>query len=109
MNQTSRIYIQNEDTKEFKEYQKLYDTENRIWVDNQDIPQAMKDAVVAIEDKRFFDHNGVDWGRTLSAVANLATGSTHTAVQQSPNSSLRTLQMTTRFQLQESFVKSQRH
>lgn len=75
MNQTSRIYIQNEDTKEFKEYQKLYDTENRIWVDNQDIPQAMKDAVVAIEDKRFFDHNGVDWGRTLSAVANLATGS----------------------------------
>lgn len=75
MNQTSRIYIQNEDTKEFKEYQKLYDTENRIWVDNQDIPKAMKDAVVAIEDKRFFDHNGVDWGRTLSAVANLATGS----------------------------------
>ena len=75
MNQTSRIYIQNEDTKEFKEFQKLYDTENRIWVDNQDIPQAMKDAVVAIEDKRFFDHNGVDWGRTLSAVANLATGS----------------------------------
>lgn len=75
MNQTSRIYIQNEDTKEFKEYQKLYDTENRIWVDNQNIPQAMKDAVVAIEDKRFFDHNGVDWGRTLSAVANLATGS----------------------------------
>ena len=75
MNQTSRIYIQNEDTKEFIEYQKLYDTENRIWVDNQDIPQAMKDAVVAIEDKRFFDHNGVDWGRTLSAVANLATGS----------------------------------
>lgn len=35
----------------------------------------MKDAVVAIEDKRFFDHNGVDWGRTLSAVANLAAGS----------------------------------
>ena len=46
MNQTSRIYIQNEDTKEFKEYQKLYDTENRIWVDNQDIPQAMIDTQV---------------------------------------------------------------
>lgn len=75
MNQTSRIYIQKDNSKEFTEYQKLYDTENRIWVDNQDIPQAMKDAVVAIEDKRFFDHNGVDWGRTLSAVANLATGS----------------------------------
>lgn len=109
MNQTSRIYIQNEDTKEFKEYQKLYDTENRIWVDNQDIPQAMKDAVVAIEDKRFFDHNGVDWAEHFPPLQILQPVRTHTAVQQSPSSSLRTLQMTTRFQLQESFVKSQRH
>ena len=55
MNQTSRIYIQNEDTKEFKEYQKLYDTENRIWVDNQDIPQAMKDAGVSANVRRVAD------------------------------------------------------
>lgn len=74
LNQTSFIYIKDDDTGEFKEYQTLYSTENRIWVDNQDIPQAMKDAVVAIEDKRFYDHHGVDWARTLSAVINLATG-----------------------------------
>lgn len=74
LNQTSFIYIKDDKTGEFKEYQTLYSTENRIWVDNQDIPQAMKDAVVAIEDKRFYDHNGVDWARTLSAVVNLATG-----------------------------------
>ena len=74
LNQTSFIYIKDDATGEFKEYQTLYSTENRIWVDNQDIPQAMKDAVVAIEDKRFYDHNGVDWARTLSAVVNLATG-----------------------------------
>lgn len=74
LNQTSFIYIKDDDTGEFKEYQTLYSTENRIWVDNQDIPQAMKDAVVAIEDKRFYDHHGVDWTRTLSAVINLATG-----------------------------------
>lgn len=74
LNQTSFIYIKDDKTGEFKEYQTLYSTENRIWVDNQDIPQAMKDSVVAIEDKRFYDHNGVDWARTLSAVVNLATG-----------------------------------
>lgn len=74
LNQTSFIYIKDDKTGEFKEYQTLYSTENRIWVDNQDIPQAMKDAVVAIEDKRFYDHSGVDWARTLSAVVNLATG-----------------------------------
>lgn len=74
LNQTSFIYIKDDKTGEFKEYQTLYSTENRIWVDNQDIPQAMKDAVVAIEDKRFYEHNGVDWARTLSAVVNLATG-----------------------------------
>ena len=74
LNQTSFIYIKDDETGEFKEYQTLYSTENRIWVDNQDIPQAMKDAVVAIEDKRFYDHDGVDWARTLSAVVNLATG-----------------------------------
>ena len=74
LNQTSFIYIKDKETGDFKEYQTLYSTENRIWVDNQDIPQAMKDAVVAIEDKRFYDHSGVDWARTLSAVVNLATG-----------------------------------
>ena len=74
LNQTSFIYIKDDKTGEFKEYQTLYSTENRIWVDNQDITQAMKDAVVAIEDKRFYDHDGVDWARTLSAVVNLATG-----------------------------------
>ena len=73
LNQTSFIYTKDENG-DFKEYQTLYSTENRIWVDNQDIPQAMKDAAVAIEDKRFYEHNGVDWTRTLSAVVNLATG-----------------------------------
>lgn len=74
MNQTSRIFVKDSDTGEFTERQKLYDVENRIWVDYKDIPQHMKDAQVAIEDKRFFDHKGVDWTRTLSAVGTLLTG-----------------------------------
>ncbi len=75
LNQTSFIYVKNADTEEFEEYQTLYSTENRIWVDNQDIPQAMKDAQVAIEDKRFFEHHGVDWTRTIGAMINLASDS----------------------------------
>ncbi len=73
LNQTSFIYTKDKNG-DFKEYQTLYSTENRIWVNNQDIPEAMKEAIVAIEDKRFYEHNGVDWTRTLSAVASLLTG-----------------------------------
>ena len=74
MNQTSRIFVRDSNTGEFTERQKLFDVENRIWVDYADIPQYMKDAQVTIEDKRFYDHRGVDWTRTLSAVGTLATG-----------------------------------
>ena len=72
MNQTSRIFVKDSKTGEFVERQKLYSTENRIWVNNNDIPQAMKEAIISIEDKRFYDHNGVDWTRTLSAIGTLA-------------------------------------
>ncbi|MBQ2670670.1 MAG: transglycosylase domain-containing protein, partial [Clostridia bacterium] len=40
---------------------------NRIWVDSTQIPQVMKDAIVAIEDERFYNHNGVDFKRTFGA------------------------------------------
>ena len=40
---------------------------NRIWVDSTQIPQVMKDAIVAIEDERFYNHNGVDFKRSLGA------------------------------------------
>lgn len=71
---TSFIYIYDEDGDPV-EYQSLYNTENRVWVNFEDIPQYMKDAMVAIEDKRFYDHNGVDWVRTMGAVFNLGSGS----------------------------------
>ena len=74
LNQTSFIYVKDSKSGEYKEYQTLYNTENRIWVDNQNIPKAMKEAIVSIEDKRFFDHQGGDWTRTLAAVVNLASG-----------------------------------
>jgi penicillin-binding protein 1A len=33
---------------------------NRMWIDFERIPKHVKDAVVAIEDSRFYQHNGVD-------------------------------------------------
>ena len=38
---------------------------SRIWVDIDDLKQYTIDAFVAVEDQRFFEHNGVDWKRTL--------------------------------------------
>ena len=43
----------------------------REWAYLEDIPQHLKDAVVYSEDKRFYDHEGVDFKRTFSAFANL--------------------------------------
>lgn len=55
----------------WQEIATLKDAENRIWVDYDDIPQYMKDAIVAIEDKRFYKHKGVDWYRTTGAFFNM--------------------------------------
>ena len=52
--------------------------ENRIWVPLREVPDHVIDAYIAIEDHRFWDHQGVDWYRTLGAVQNffLPSGST---------------------------------
>ena len=71
---TSFIYV-NDENGIPQDYQRVFNQENRIWVDFKDIPDRMKDAIVAIEDKRFYDHRGVDWIRTISAIANLLKGS----------------------------------
>lgn len=41
-----------------------------IYVDYYSVPQDLIDAFVAIEDKRFWDHSGVDWIRTAAASLN---------------------------------------
>lgn len=71
---TSFVYVNDEDGNP-QEYQRVYNLENRVWVDFQNIPQHMKDAAIAIEDKRFYEHKGVDWIRTSGAAMNLLGGS----------------------------------
>jgi penicillin-binding protein 1A len=56
---------------EMQELATLYSTENRIWVDYEDIPIDLEHAAVAIEDQRFYTHKGVDWYRTVAAFANM--------------------------------------
>lgn len=81
LNFTTTIYI--DDGKGgHKEYRRLHGEFNRIWmdyntvaIDKKDpdydgIPQMLADAFIAIEDKRFATHYGVDWKRTLGAFIN---------------------------------------
>lgn len=70
----SFIYTVDSETGEETLYETIRGTENRIWVDSEDIPDNLKNAVVAIEDERFYKHHGVDWKRTFGAVFNWLVG-----------------------------------
>lgn len=49
------------------ESQRLTGGTNRYWISYDQIPEDLINAVVAIEDKRFWDHEGVDWITTIQA------------------------------------------
>lgn len=71
---SSAIYYYDQSSDSYVTAQTLYASENRVWVPLEDIPQNLIDATVAIEDKRFWSHNGVDWRRTAAAVKYMFTG-----------------------------------
>lgn len=84
LNFTTTVYTKNSNG-EWNEYQRLHGEYNRIWLsydeeaakNNEEgydgIPQQLVNAFVAIEDKRFFLHPGVDWKRTAKGFLNLLT------------------------------------
>lgn len=43
--------------------------ENREWCSIDNIPENLKNAFIAIEDHKFYEHNGVNWQRTAKALA----------------------------------------
>lgn len=67
------VYSTNADGKD-EVYEQIIASENRVWVSIDDIPQEMQNAIVAIEDERFYKHKGVDVKRTLGAVWGEFTG-----------------------------------
>ena len=66
LSESSTIWYQNSNG-EWQELVTLVGRYKRIWVDYENIPPYMEQALVAIEDKRFYEHNGVDWFRTSTA------------------------------------------
>lgn len=81
VNFTTTVYVENKSGK-WEEYQRLHGEYNRIWVDYDEnaikngdkdykgIPANLANAFIAIEDKGFETHYGVDWKRTFGALLN---------------------------------------
>ncbi len=70
LSQSSIVYAYDDEGEEV-ELATLHNAENRIWVDISEVPQYAIEAFVTAEDKRFYDHEGVDWSRTIASFANL--------------------------------------
>lgn len=70
---SSFIYYEDKETGEWKEWQTVYGEENRVLAEYSELPENLLNAAVAIEDERFYQHNGVDWKRTLGATLNFFT------------------------------------
>lgn len=66
-NQTSIMYAY-DDNGNTIELARLHGEENRIWVDYDEMPENLLWAFVCLEDKRFYEHSGVDWVRTIAVV-----------------------------------------
>ncbi|OFW61310.1 MAG: hypothetical protein A2133_02535 [Actinobacteria bacterium RBG_16_64_13] len=70
--ETTRIY---DDTTDPVLLAELHGLENRQVLSTDKIPQVIRDAVVSIEDERFYEHSGVDFIAILRAVwANITHG-----------------------------------
>lgn len=71
-NKTTQIYYTDPETGENVEIedQRIYGADNGIWVKYEDLPKSLIDAFIAIEDDRFYSHNGVDWITTSKAFIN---------------------------------------
>ena len=80
--QTSIVYAYDDSGNPY-EIARLHGEENRIWVDLDEIPEDVQNAFVCLEDKRFYNHPGVDWIRTFKAVLTLGkSGGGSTITQQ---------------------------
>ncbi len=74
MNLSSTIYYTDPITGEAVEYETLHGGEDRVLVAYENIPKDLLNAAVAIEDRRFYKHHGVDWLSTGRGVLSFFTG-----------------------------------
>ena len=73
LERTSFIYYV-DNNGDIQQLQQIYTTTDRQWASLDEIPEAMVHAAVAIEDKRFYEHQGVDWITTVKACLNMFFG-----------------------------------
>ena len=74
MEQTSVIYYEDPDTGKYEVLQAIYGGSNSTFVEYDDIPKNLINACIAIEDKRFEKHQGVDWVTTMRACFKMFLG-----------------------------------
>jgi len=73
LDQSSFVYYTDRDGN-IQLLQQLHTDTDRRWANYEDIPEDMINATIAIEDKRFYEHQGVDWFTTIKAFANMFMG-----------------------------------
>ncbi|OQB23357.1 MAG: Penicillin-binding protein 1A [Firmicutes bacterium ADurb.Bin182] len=82
--------------------------EYRDWADIEDIPDMLKNAVIAVEDVRFYKHEGLDYKRLFSAVINTLRNSyAHggsTITQQLIKNKILTSEQTYKRKIQEAYL-----
>ena len=83
-------------------------TEDRVMVSIDEIPQMLQNAFIAVEDARFYEHNGVDVKRIVGAlVANITTGSSQggsTITQQLIKKTVLSSEQSYKRKLQEAYL-----
>ncbi|MGN0775572.1 MAG: transglycosylase domain-containing protein [Candidatus Ventricola sp.] len=83
-------------------------TEDRVMVSIDEIPEMLQNAFIAVEDARFFEHNGVDVKRIIGAlVTNLTTGSSQggsTITQQLIKTTVLSSEQSYKRKLQEAYL-----
>lgn len=75
LNNTSYIYVTDPETQEETIVKELYSGQNREWVSYDQIPEMLVNVTIAAEDKRFLEHHGVDWLRTIRSTLGYFGGS----------------------------------
>ena len=106
---SSKIYYQDGDTT--KLLATYTGSENRDYAALEDIPEDLRNAVIAVEDIRFYDHNGVDFRRLVGAfLSNMSSSKVEggsTITQQLVKNKLLSNERSYKRKLQEAYLATE--
>ena len=106
---SSKIYYQDGDTT--KLLATYTGSQNRDYATLDEIPEDLRNAVIAVEDIRFYDHNGVDFRRLVGAfLSNLSSGKVEggsTITQQLVKNKLLSNERSYKRKLQEAYLATE--